>query len=107
VSGRPADRIGDIRPGSPVQLTIRPERILLPGAGGPSDNRLAATVGDRIYHGDHQRLLARLSDGQILTVKIGPEVAMAAGEPIELCFLASDCRAFPADAVPNGKSSNT
>jgi putative spermidine/putrescine transport system ATP-binding protein len=99
--------IGDIRPGAPVHLTIRPERILLSGAGGPSDNRLQATVGDRIYHGDHQRLLARLADGQFLTVKIGPEVAMTAGEAIELCCLASDCRAFPADVAANSKSSNT
>jgi putative spermidine/putrescine transport system ATP-binding protein len=99
--------IGDIRPGAPVHLTIRPERILLSGAGGPSDNRLQATVGDRIYHGDHQRLLARLADGQFLTVKIGPEVAMTAGEAIELCCLASDCRAFPADVAANSESSNT
>ena len=99
--------IGDVRPGAPVQLTIRPERILLSGAGGPSDNRWSATVGDRIYHGDHQRLLARLSDGQVLTVKIGPEVALTAGAPVELSWPAADCRAFPADAASNGKSFNT
>jgi putative spermidine/putrescine transport system ATP-binding protein len=97
--------IGDIRPGAPVHLTIRPERIVPSAAGSPADNRFSATVDNRIYHGDHQRLLARLSDGQILTVKIGPEVAMAAGEAIELCCLASDCRAFPAEA--NGKPSST
>jgi putative spermidine/putrescine transport system ATP-binding protein len=99
--------IGGIRSGAPVHLTIRPERIGLSGAGGPSDNRLQATVDGRIYHGDHQRLLARLASGQILTVKIGPEATMAAGEAIELCWPTSDCRAFPAGAIPDGKPSNT
>jgi putative spermidine/putrescine transport system ATP-binding protein len=99
--------IGDVSPGAPVQLTIRPERIALYPAGGPSDNRLQATVDGRIYHGDHQRLLARLASGQVLTVKIGPEATMATGEAIELCWPTTDCRAFPAGAVADGKPSNT
>jgi putative spermidine/putrescine transport system ATP-binding protein len=102
-----AQAIGDLRPGAPAHLTIRPERIALSGASGQSDNRFQATVDGRIYYGDHQRLLARLASGQVLTVKIGPEATMAAGEAIELCWLASDCRAFPAGAVLDGKPSNT
>ena len=99
--------IGDISPGAPVHLTIRPERIALSAAGGASDNRLQATVDGRIYHGDHQRLLARLASGQVLTVKIGPEATMATGEAIELCWPTTDCRAFPAGAVADGKPTNT
>jgi putative spermidine/putrescine transport system ATP-binding protein len=99
--------IGDLRPGAPVQLTVRPERIVLSNANGQPDNRLQATVDGCIYHGDHQRLLARLASGQVLTVKIGPEATMAAGEAIALCWPASDCRAFPAGAVADGKPSNT
>jgi putative spermidine/putrescine transport system ATP-binding protein len=99
--------IGDLRPGAPVHLTVRPERIALSNANGQSDNRLQATVDGCIYHGDHQRLLARVASGQVLTVKIGPEATMAAGEAIELCWPASDCRAFPAGAVADGKVSNT
>jgi putative spermidine/putrescine transport system ATP-binding protein len=99
--------IGDISPGAAVHLTIRPERIGLSNADGQSDNRFQATVDDRIYHGDHQRLLARLVNGQVLTVKIGPEATMPAGEAIDLCWSTSDCRAFPAGAVPAGKPLNT
>jgi putative spermidine/putrescine transport system ATP-binding protein len=98
--------LGGVRAGAPVQLTIRPERITLSGVDGPLDNRVSATVESRIYHGDHQRLLARLADGQILTVKIGAEVTMAAGEAVELCWRAADCRAFAADAAANLKSSS-
>src|SRR6202040_1636969 len=35
--------VGDIRPGAPVHLTIRPERIGLSGIGAQSDNRFQAT----------------------------------------------------------------
>jgi putative spermidine/putrescine transport system ATP-binding protein len=97
--------IGDIRAGAPVHLTIRPERIGLSG-DEQSDNRFPAKVDGRIYHGDHQRLLARLTNGQVLTVKVGPEAILTTGEAIELCWPTSDCRAFPAGAVPDGKSTN-
>jgi putative spermidine/putrescine transport system ATP-binding protein len=99
--------VGDIRPGAPVHLTIRPERIGLSGTGAQSDNRFQATVDGRIYHGDHQRLLARLASGQVLTIKIGPEATMAAGEAIDLCWPTADCRAFPAGVVPDGNTANT
>ncbi len=99
--------IGDISPGAPVHLTIRPERIGLSNADGQSDNRFQATVDDRIYHSDHQRLLAELANGQVLTVKIGPEATMPAGEAIDHYWSTSDCRAYPAPAVPDGKPSNT
>ena len=94
--------VGDIRPGAPVRLTIRPERIALSAAGGPTDNSLQATVDDRIYHGDHQRLLARLANGQVLTVKVGPEMAAATNETVDLFWSSTDCRAFPASAVADG-----
>ncbi|MDE5440435.1 polyamine ABC transporter ATP-binding protein [Bradyrhizobium sp. CSA207] len=97
--------VGNLRPGAAVQLAIRPERIA--GAGEHPDNRFKATVDGRIYHGDHQRLLARLPSGQVLTVKIGPDATMATGEAIDLCWRTADCRAFPAGGVPDGNTANT
>jgi putative spermidine/putrescine transport system ATP-binding protein len=97
--------IGDIRPGAAVQLAIRPERIA--SADGPSDNRFQAIVDGRIYHGDHQRLLARLPSGQVLTVKVSPDATMATGEAIDLCWRTADCRAFPAGTVSSGNTANT
>jgi putative spermidine/putrescine transport system ATP-binding protein len=97
--------IGDIRPGAAVQLAVRPERIA--GSGEQADNRFRATVDGRIYHGDHQRLLARLPGGQVLTVKIGPDAATGAGETIDLGWRTADCRAFPAGVAPDGNTANT
>ena len=61
-------------------------------------------VDGRIYHGDHQRLLARLPSGQVLTVKIDAEVALATGDTIDICWRASECRAFPTAAGGKGSS---
>jgi putative spermidine/putrescine transport system ATP-binding protein len=88
--------IGDLKAGSPVHLSIRPERIGVAGAAGQANNRFQATVDGRIYLGDHQRLLARLANGQVLTLKIGPEGAPATGETVDLCWSSADSRAFPA-----------
>ena len=44
-----------------------------------SENDFEATVEGRIYLGDHLRLLARLDNGQLLSVKVGPETTMADG----------------------------
>jgi putative spermidine/putrescine transport system ATP-binding protein len=99
--------VGDVKPGAAVQLAIRPERISLSNDAGPVDSSLQATVDGRIYLGDHQRLLARLPNGQTLTVKIGPEAALAPNQGVDLFWSSMDCRAFPANAVANGKRAST
>jgi putative spermidine/putrescine transport system ATP-binding protein len=94
--------VGHISQGAPVHLTIRPEQIGLSVGDGQSDNRFQATVDGRIYHGDHQRLLARLANGQILTVKVGADSTMATGETIDLCWPTAESRAFPAGDAAGG-----
>jgi putative spermidine/putrescine transport system ATP-binding protein len=98
--------VGEIRPGAAVHLAVRPERIVLSEAAEPLGNSFPATVDGRIYLGDHQRLLARLANGQVVTVKIGPEAAMATGEATNLWWSSTDCRAFPANAVADGGQAN-
>ena len=88
--------IGDLAPGKPVQLTVRPERIALSPGDAPQENRFRATVDGRIYLGDHQRLLARLAGGQVLTLKVGPEGMPTQGEAIEIGWAAAHSRAFAA-----------
>jgi putative spermidine/putrescine transport system ATP-binding protein len=87
--------------GAACHVAIRPERLSL-AAGAQAGNRLAATVDGRIYLGDHQRLLAKLENGQMLTVKVGSEATMANGEPVAVSCAPGDCRAFPADAGAAG-----
>jgi putative spermidine/putrescine transport system ATP-binding protein len=99
--------VGDIASGSTVQLAIRPERIDLARRDDTSANRFQAKVEGRIYLGDHQRLLARLDNGQALTVKIGAQDALAVGETIELRWSAEDCRAFASATATSRNSSKS
>jgi len=80
--------------GSACHVAVRPERLSLAPAGA---NALPATVDGRIYLGDHLRLLARLGNDQVLTVKVGPEATN--GEAVTVSCAAQDCRAFPTDAA--------
>ncbi|TIV69055.1 MAG: TOBE domain-containing protein, partial [Mesorhizobium sp.] len=59
-------------------------------------------VDGRIYLGDHLRMLARLANNQVLTVKVGPEATMANGETVTVSCAPNDCRAFPVDAGTDG-----
>ncbi|CDX30089.1 putrescine transporter subunit: ATP-binding component of ABC superfamily [Mesorhizobium sp. SOD10] len=90
-----------VKQGSICHVAVRPERLSLSAAvnGG---NALSATVDGRIYLGDHLRLLARLANDQVLTVKVGPEATMANGETVTVSCAPNDCRAFPVDAGTGG-----
>ena len=80
--------------GEACQVAIRPECIRIAAQEG-EENNFEATVEGRIYFGDHLRLLARLDNGQVLSVKVAPETAPAEGQRIGLGWSHSDCRAFP------------
>ncbi|MBZ9705603.1 ABC transporter ATP-binding protein [Mesorhizobium sp. ESP7-2] len=87
--------------GAACHVAIRPERLTLAAAPAVG-NALSATVDGRIYLGDHLRLLARLANDQVLTVKVGPEATMANGEAVTVSCAPYDCRAFPVDAERGG-----
>jgi putative spermidine/putrescine transport system ATP-binding protein len=95
--------IGDISPGTPVHVAVRQERISLVPRGAKAENHLNATIQNRIYHGDHQRLLARLANGQDVTVKVGPEAAAIVGDAIDIYWPSTDCRAFRQGPTPSTK----
>jgi putative spermidine/putrescine transport system ATP-binding protein len=92
-------RVGDVAVGAAAQLAVRPERIVVAPPDASSTNRIPATVDGRIYMGDHQRLMARLANGQTLTVKIAAQEALANGDAIHLCWEVHDCRVFGSAAA--------
>jgi putative spermidine/putrescine transport system ATP-binding protein len=100
-----ARAIGIEHEGQHAAVAVRPERIRLASNGQHNDNSLRATVGGRIYLGDHQRLISNLENGQALTVKVGPELAAATGESVTVTWAPADCRAFPSEiASGDGKA---
>jgi putative spermidine/putrescine transport system ATP-binding protein len=88
-----AVRVGAI--GARTALSIRPEAVTL---GAEGENRLAGTVRELIYHGDHTRLRLVLACGVDFFVKL-PRAAcgLAAGSAIDVGFAAADCRALDPD----------
>ena len=88
-------------PGARTALAIRPEAIaVVPDRSVPvvaGENRLAGTVSELIYHGDHTRLRVEIGEGTDVFVKLQrmPRGALARpGEHVELSFAAADCRAL-------------
>jgi len=85
--------------GTPVIVSIRPERIEIDGADAP--NRLPAVVDRAIFHGDSMRVVLRLASDAELVVKLPNARSVrigANGESVHACFGAGDCRIFPKQA---------
>jgi putative spermidine/putrescine transport system ATP-binding protein len=93
-----AQAVGIGAPGSQALVAVRPECIAVSteGAQAEARNRLAGTVRDRIYLGDHLRLLVALDGDTIVGVKVGAKAARPTGETVTLTWAPTDCRAFPA-----------
>lgn len=93
---------GRAEPGRAVRLTLRPESIsIAAGTETPSgrehENRFAGIVQQRIYFGDHQRLLVRLADDVSVTVKADVTLTIPHGAPATVSWPAAACHWFEVD----------
>jgi putative spermidine/putrescine transport system ATP-binding protein len=89
-----ARAVGAPAPGSPVIVSLRPERITLgAGPGAVAVNRVPATVQELIYLGDHIRARVALDSGESCMVKLSVaerDQAVAEGARIEAIWRAED-----------------
>jgi ABC-type Fe3+/spermidine/putrescine transport system ATPase subunit len=93
---------GPWKPGDPVAVVIRPERIRLtapaPGAGvGPADG-VAGTVEECIFRGQLRRYRVRLGQGRVWSVDeaaTGGSPAAPVGATVRLTWRAEDCLVIP------------
>lgn len=78
----------DLRSGTEVDLSIRPERIKI---GDAKQNVLTGTITDVVYHGDHLQLILD-SDGQQLLVRADrSEAVPEIGARLDFSFAPEDC----------------
>ena len=83
-------------PGSPVTLTVRPERMYFAGsrlADDAMENRLQATVTEATFAGDCCRYQCRVAGGEVFTVKQACGAAIRrhqAGDTVDLAWSAAD-----------------
>jgi putative spermidine/putrescine transport system ATP-binding protein len=86
--------VGSPAPGSPVIVSLRPERIALGTApSGKAVNRLPATVQELIYLGDHIRARVELAGGTSCMVKlpiVQSGAALAEGARFDIAWRAED-----------------
>jgi iron(III) transport system ATP-binding protein len=84
---------GDLRPGAPVVLSIRPHLIELAGAGGPSaaGTALPATVLRASYLGDIVDYQVQLESGDVLRVTSPGRRRYRPGEAVRVTVPAAAC----------------
>jgi putative spermidine/putrescine transport system ATP-binding protein len=78
-----------------VSISVRPERIALAGAGASNgSNRMAGTVRDVFFLGDHMRLSLEAFGGRLVTARIPARHArrFVPGDEVALECSVSDCR---------------
>ncbi len=78
--------------GTPVVVSLRPERLML---GEGRANRLEAEVAELIYLGDHLRVHLTGPGNQTLVAKLTDRRAIAVGEKLPLSFDPADAIALP------------
>jgi len=87
--------------GARVSVSVRPERVQIGGAGhtipAAAGRRLAGTLREVIYLGDHVRARVALPGNDDFTVKRPIDESHklpAIGEAVELAWAPEHCRAF-------------
>ncbi|MBL9012055.1 MAG: ABC transporter ATP-binding protein [Alphaproteobacteria bacterium] len=81
-------------------IAVRPERVLLEPAEAPHVTRLAGTVSERYFAGDHVRLVVKLASGEEVAVKasrLDAERLPDPGEDAIIGWRTADAHAFPPD----------
>ena len=85
------------RPGEPVWIAIRPERVGIATSDNQYSNQFDARVKDIVFMGDHLRLHVETCGDRNLVLKIPNIVghgAVLPGDDIQIGWAALDCRAL-------------
>jgi putative spermidine/putrescine transport system ATP-binding protein len=81
---------GTLQPQQRVTISIRPERIRL-GAVGAETNRFSTKIVDRVYHGDHLRILLDCPACGFVAKTDHQGGSWAPGASIDASFAPTDC----------------
>lgn len=95
-----AFQVTPCKPGDPVVLAIRPERVCLAPEPELYANRFEAGIEDIVFLGDHLRLRLAVCGRTDFVVKIPNIVghgAVLEGDRVHIGWTATDCRALRPD----------
>ncbi len=95
-----AFQVGPCKPGDPVTLAIRPERVCLAPKPELYSNRFEASIEDITFLGDHLRLRVAVCGSTDFIIKIPNTVghgAVLEGDRVQVGWTPIDCRAMAPD----------
>src|SRR5690606_36009180 len=83
---------GDLAPGGPVHLSIRPERIQLAETPAEQRNCLETEVADSVYQGDHLRVQLQNAVHPLVAKLDRRSREFPPGTKVYAAFSSGDCR---------------
>ena len=92
-----AVKVNVTAPGAATSMSIRPERVAINPTAQDHTNRLAGTVAETIYLGDHVRVCVKVPGCEDFIVKSPNKESggeLAVGQPITVGWRTEDCRAL-------------
>jgi len=84
-----------IAPGTPVELAVRPEDIVLGPSSGQPDGAMTARVATRIFLGNINEYFVTLASGETVRAQTAPKLKFAVGDTVALSFDAANISVFP------------
>jgi ABC-type Fe3+/spermidine/putrescine transport system ATPase subunit len=84
-----------IAPGTPVDVAVRPEDVIL-GASGAA---MTARVATRTFLGNINEYFVTLASGETVRAQTAPKLKFAVGDTVALSFDAANLSVFPRTAV--------
>jgi len=86
---------GAIAPGTPVELAVRPEDVILGPAAGQPNGAMTARVAVRTFLGNINEYFVTLSSGETVRAQTPPKLNFAVGDTVALSFDLVNISVFP------------
>jgi iron(III) transport system ATP-binding protein len=84
-----------IAPGTPVELAVRPEDVILQRSAGEQNGAMTARVAMRTFLGNINEYFVTLASGETVRAQTAPKLSFAVGDTVALSFDAANISVFP------------
>jgi iron(III) transport system ATP-binding protein len=84
-----------IAPGTPVELAVRPEDVILQPSVGAQNGAMTARVAVRTFLGNINEYFVTLASGETVRAQTAPKLNFAVGDTVALTFDAANISVFP------------
>jgi iron(III) transport system ATP-binding protein len=89
-----------ISPGTPIEVAVRPEDVILEAPGAAINDAMTARVVSRTFLGNLNEYIVTLASGAAIRAQTAPNQSFDIGAPVALMFDATRISVFPHAAEP-------